>query len=155
MKRSSILPIIALLVAVVAHLALDVPPLPRAHAGSSDGWQGFKAKTADYTCVASENGTIFTNRGASAPANGITGYTYTLPAPFADGHFRFRGVAAVTFTVAVATADTLIGLHDVDLDSIALATPGEIIGGEIEVISDGTSWIGFVRTVGHTVTRND
>ena len=114
---------------------------------SDIGYQGFTAKTAAYTVTAAENGTTFTNRGASAAI------TFTLPAPFANAHYRFFSITAYAITVAADVADTLIGYNDVDLDSIA--GPATTAGVMIEVISDGTSWLAINPTVGATYTLND
>ncbi len=115
---------------------------------SNQGYNGTIAKTAAYTVTARENGTVFTNRGAT------TGVVFTLPAPFADAHYRFMVLADYYIRVAADTVDTLVVFNDVQADSIDIATTSEMIGGVIEVTSDGTSWFARVPSVGHTVTRN-
>lgn len=93
----------------------------------------FVAKTAAYTVKSEESGTWFTNAGATAAV------TFTLPA-ISEGPFIFFFVALadVAITVTAGTADTLIGFNDVDLDSIALSTSSEILGGGIIIGCDGT-----------------
>jgi hypothetical protein len=111
------------------------------------------AKTASYSIESRKDrsGTIFTNRGASGAV------TFTLPpASRCQGwEYTFVGVANQNIIVAARTVDTLIGLNDVDLDSLALQTAGQLIGGVIKVFCDGTSWIAFGSSVGHTFTGTD
>ena len=91
-------------------------------------------KTADYTVLASESGTFFNNRGATAAI------TFTLPA-FADGlNYLFYAAADLAITVTSGTADLMIVDDDVAADSLALSTGSEIMGGAIQVVSDGTKW---------------
>lgn len=143
MKRLNLL-LVALLVFTVAALGI-YPPAHLAKAASDQGYSGWVAKTAAYTVTVAENGTTFTNRGD----DGVI--TFTLPAPFLDGHYRFVEVAAYAITVAAPTVDTLIGYNDLDLDSVATAA----VGVTIEVVSDGTSWIAIFPTVGATYTLTD
>ena len=91
------------------------------------------AKTAAYTCKASESGTIFTDYGATATV------VFTLPA-ISDGPFYFKFLVCTDtgITVSASTADTLIAFNDVAADSVGLVTTGEAIGGVIEVFCDGT-----------------
>lgn len=90
-------------------------------------------KVAAYTVLPGDTGLIFTNYGAT------TAVTFTLPA-IADGPWEFEFVALADFaiTVTAGTADTLIGFNDVDLDSAALSTASEILGGGFTVRSNGT-----------------
>lgn len=106
-----------------------------------------KAKTADYTIVTGTDasGTVFTNRGAAGAV------IFTLPAPaqaIAGVFYEFLAVAAQNVTVKTATVDTLITFNDLTADSITLSTAGEIIGGAIRLICDGTSWIAYGTAVG-------
>jgi len=96
----------------------------------------FAAKVAAYTVTAKETGTYFTTVGAT------TAITFTLPA-IADGPWVFKFINAVdlAMTVAAGTADTMIGFNDVDLDSIAAAQAGELIGSIINAYCDGTKLI--------------
>ena len=92
-------------------------------------------KVADYTVLASESGTFFTNRGATAAVN------FTLPA-FASGlNYLFYAAADFAVTVTSGTADLMIADNDVAADSLALSTGSEIMGGAITVVSDGTKWM--------------
>jgi hypothetical protein len=49
------------------------------------------------------------------------------------------GTDACAPTVAAASADTLVGPNDVDLDSVTYGT-GHRIGAYLRVISDGSYW---------------
>lgn len=143
MKRF-LLPLLLVAAFVIGTIA--GPPIARA--ASDQGWNGITVKTAAYTVTVEENGTTFTNRGASA------GNTFTLPAPTtANLHYRFVSIAAHAITVAPPTADTLIGYNDLDLDSIT--GPATTPGVWIEAVSDGTSWIVIAPTVGATYTLTD
>ena len=143
MKRT----ILALVALIAFSIGAIVGPPRTAQAASDIAYQGYTVKTAAYTVTAAENGTTFTNRGDN------DAITFTLPAPFANAHYRFVSIAAFAITVASDTADTLIGYNDLDLDSIA--GPATTPGVWIEVVSDGTSWIVIAPTVGATYTLND
>src|SRR3990167_10186810 len=144
--KTRILLALTLAAAFLAGAILGPPPVP-AFAAHDVGYQGYTVKTAAYTVTAAENGTTFTNRGDG------DAITFTLPAPFANAHYRFVSIAAFAITVAADTVDTLIGYNDLDLDSSAgpATTPGVWIG----VVSDGTSWIPIAPTVWATYTLND
>ena len=107
-------------------------------------YQGYKAKTADFTITEAENGTTFTNRGAAGAV------VATLPAPFANGHYRFLVRAAQTFTIAAPTADTLVADNDATADSVAASR----VGAMIEVVSDGTEWFAFGIASASNITVN-
>jgi len=136
-----------ILLALCAFVLGALTGSPRVDAAHDVSYQGYTVKTAAYTVTAAENGTTFTNRGDG------DAITFTLPAPFANAHYRFVSIAAFAITVAADTVDTLIGYNDLDLDSIA--GPATTPGVWIEVVSDGTSWIVIAPTVGATYTLND
>lgn len=92
------------------------------------------AKTAAYTVLASQSGTLFTNYGATASV------TFTLPA-MADGlEFWFFAAADVALVVASGTADKIVTSNDAAADSVAFQTSSEILGNAMVFISDGTLW---------------
>lgn len=96
------------------------------------------AKTAAYTCLESECGTLFTTEGAGASV------TFTLPTADADNiglWYEFFCAEDFAIVVGCATADTLIVFNDVAADSISYATAGEMIGNSIKATSDGAKWI--------------
>lgn len=99
-----------------------------------------EVKTAAYQVTKEDNGTIFLTTGATAAV------TFTLP-PISDGpfHFRFINTADVDMTVTAKVADTMVTYNDLNADSIAFSTSSEKIGGEVEVICDGTTLIGLPR----------
>jgi hypothetical protein len=111
------------------------------------------AKTADYVIKPSDPcGTLFTNRGA------VGAIVFTLPAPTAvpsGTWYHFLGIADQTITVATATVDTLIGFNDLDLDSVGIATAGDLIGVLLKLVTDGTSWIAIGETVGAVYVLTD
>lgn len=111
------------------------------------------AKTADYTIKPSDPcGTLFTNRGAAGAI------VLTLPAPTAvpaGTWYWVLGIADQTITVATATVDTLIGFNDADLDSVGIATAGDLIGVLLKLVTDGTSWIAIGETVGAVYILTD
>jgi len=87
------------------------------------------------TILASEAGTMFTNRGGGA------GVTFTLPvsSSILTGWWcEFFTVAAQVLTVASSPADNLIVHADATADTIATAAT---IGQHIKVTFDGTGWL--------------
>lgn len=96
------------------------------------------AKTAAYTCLVTQCGTLFTNAGASGSV------TFTLPtaaAANAGVWFEFYQVAGQAIVIAPATADTLVCFNDAAADSFSFGTAGELIGNTVRVISDGALWL--------------
>lgn len=105
------------------------------------------AKTAAYTALFTESGTIFTTVGATAAV------TFTLPAASAGKWiYLFVSGADVAMTVAAGTVDTLITFNDLTADSVAFSTAGEIIGGAILAFSDGTNPYVLPLNVSHRQT---
>jgi hypothetical protein len=114
-----------------------VPPL---YQGVGAGAPVMEVKTASFTATAADSGKIFLIVGATAGVN------VTLPAigtgPF---HFRVINGSDVDLTATAAVADTIITFNDLAADSVAFATSSERIGGELEVLSDGTSLFVLAR----------
>lgn len=107
------------------------------------------AKTADYTVVASDSGTVFHTTGATAAVN------FTLPAiNTGPWHFIFINGADQNMTVTAATADTAVTYADLQADSVAFSTSSEKIGGAIEVWCDGTTLfvLGRPASIYQTIT---
>jgi hypothetical protein len=97
-------------------------------------------KTADYTITEAETGCCFTNAGA------VGAVIFTLPATAKEGlEYSFFGMVDQTLTITSGTADKIVGFNDVDLDSVSLATSGEIIGGGYKLVgrADG-KWMAFM-----------
>jgi hypothetical protein len=119
--------------------------LPQAaFAASNYGISGTSAKTAAYSITAADNGSCFTNRGASGSV------TLTLPAPFANAQYLVLVHAAQTFVVAADAVDTLVTYNDAAADSASSNT----VGAAMWIWSDGTSWFLIPCTVGVTYTVN-
>lgn len=116
--------------------------------GNQCGWKQVLAKTANYTVVAADNNTIFTNQGASGAV------TFTLPTIAKGLRYRFFAEANQNLIVASAAGDTLVVFNDAAADSIAFQTANEIIGGAIEVYAnaDATKWLVFVMLGAETQT---
>jgi hypothetical protein len=73
----------------------------------------------------------------------ITTVTITLPTASGvtpGGDIMVLGAANQALIVAPATADTLVGLNDLDLDSVALQTASEMIGGALLFTCLGPVW---------------
>jgi hypothetical protein len=105
------------------------------------------AKTASYTCKASESGTVFLTTGATAAV------TFTLPVA-SDGPWVFWFINTVdqNMLVATAVADTMITFNDVAADSVAFSTSSEKIGGFAIAICDGTSIAVVTPIIAHSQT---
>jgi hypothetical protein len=89
-------------------------------------------KTADYTCLRGDSGTIFSTRGA------VGAVIFTLP-PVTKGWWAiFVAGAAQDLTVTNAVADTLITFADVTADGLAIDANEP--GNAIFVHCDGTAY---------------
>lgn len=117
--------------------------------GIGAGAMKMEAKTADYTCVKGDSGTIFHTTGATAAVN------FTLPA-ISDGPFWFMFIAGAdqNLTVTAQTADTAVTYNDLAADSVAFSTTSEKIGGAVEVYCDGVTLfvLGRPATIYQTIT---
>lgn len=93
-----------------------------------------EAKTASYTVVKEDSGTLFHTTGATAAV------VFTLP-KISEGPFYFMFIngADQDMTVTAGTADTAVTFNDLAADSVAFSTSSEKIGGTVEVICDGTT----------------
>ena len=106
-----------------------------------------EAKTANYTCLATDSGKIFTDTGASAAR------TFTLPAVTETGWTAdFYWVSGQAMVVASAEGDNMVLFNDATADSISFATSAEIIGNCVSVVSDGTRWLVKVYLAAETAT---
>lgn len=102
------------------------------------------AKTASYQVLASDSGTVFTNRGASGAV------TFTLPGVQAGLSYRFCCVAAQNLLVTAPVASTIKGAAGAASGTPAAisATTITVAGGtstsQYTVVSlecDGTAWL--------------
>jgi hypothetical protein len=116
--------------------------------GNRFGWKDVVAKTADYTVLEADNGTIFTNQGAAGAVN------FTLPTIAKGLRYRFFVEANQNLTITSVVADTLVVFNDAAADSIAYSTASEKIGGGLEVIAnaDATKWLVWVYLGAETQT---
>lgn len=122
--------------------------MPRTYGAGVGGWNQVVAKTADYTVVAADNGTVFTTRGAVGAVN------FTLPTIAAGLRYRFMNEAGQNMTITSVVADTLVVFNDLAADSIAFSTVAELIGGSFEIMAndDATKWLVFVNLGSETQT---
>jgi len=105
-------------------------------------------KTADYTVLQADSGTIFTNYGDG------DAITYTLPTSPTKGWFAvFVNTVAQDMTITAGTADTLIAHNDAAADGVAFSTGSNEIGQAVLVFSNGTVFIALALTTG-TLTVN-
>jgi len=99
------------------------------------------AKTTTYQVLPSDIGTLFTNRGGTAS------FIFTLPtvADLTAGWWcEFYGISATGFVVASAgSSDNIVALNDAGADTVTMTTTSRIIGANIRVVWDGTSWLTF------------
>lgn len=89
-------------------------------------------KTAAYSVLETDSGTLFTTYGASGSI------TFTLPAtPTRGVYFDFLNMTANDLVVAAATADTLYAYGDSAADSVAITDIGVLM----RVIGTGDKWV--------------
>lgn len=98
--------------------------------------QNESAKTANYTVLATDNGTLFTNSGAGAAV------VFTLPALAAGLEFTFLVAADQNVTVASVAGDDMIVHNDLSADSVAFSTASRKVGASLRVKSNaaGDKW---------------
>lgn len=108
------------------------------------------AKTASYTVTTDDLkfGRWFTTRGATGA---ITFTLMAASAAIAGAWVRFFNVADQDMIVATADEET-VSFNDLTADSVAVSTTSEQIGGVIEAVCDGTSWVIWVANNGATAT---
>lgn len=92
------------------------------------------AKTANYTVLATESGTIFTTAGAAGAV------VFTLPAPALGLQYLFISAVDQDMTVNANAANKMITFNDVDADGVVFSTAGNKIGSSVWVFSDATMW---------------
>lgn len=112
-------------------------------------WRREQAKTANYTVVANDAGTLFTNTGAAGAV------TFTLPALAVNaGPFGFLVAADQNVTVASAAANQIIAFNNAAASSLAFSTVGSRIGGFLEFYTNvaGTKWHVENHSQGNAIT---
>lgn len=85
------------------------------------------AKTADYTVVAADNGTLFHTTGAAGAV------IFTLPAFKAGLVFEFLNTADQTMKVTSPTADNIVWKNDLSVDTLSFETATELIGAHLRL----------------------
>ena len=105
------------------------------------------SKTAAYSVLTSDSGTLFDNTGASGSV------TFTLPTvtDAAGCFYLFSVVADQNVVVASSPADKMIYDNDAAADSLTASTSGHIIGAALLVWSDGALWHAFAAGNGSAV----
>lgn len=100
-------------------------------------WTTEIAKTANYTILPSDNGTLFTTTGASGAV------TFTLPAIKSGYVFGFLNVVDQNMAIASAAGDDIVTLNDASADSLTFSTSNEKIGAFVRIYSNhgGTKWL--------------
>lgn len=93
------------------------------------------AKTASYTVTVAENGTLYTNSGATGAI------TFTLPTVAPGLLYAFRCIADQNILVT-STAANIVTFNNAAATTIALQTVGSRIGGELIFRTNmaGTLW---------------
>ena len=90
-------------------------------------------KTAAYTCIDGDSGTLFV-------ASGIV--TFTLPAVgFTGWHAWFSAVTDNEMLILAPAAGSIIAFNDLAANSVSYTTAGDQIGGSFHVVSTGTKWL--------------
>lgn len=113
--------------------------------GNQYPWKQGLAKTADYTVVASDNGTVFETTGAAGAV------TFTLPAlldansnPVCKGvRFKFVNTVDQNMVISIAGSDTLICKNNAAGATATFSTTNQKIGSIAVVYTNaaGTKWI--------------
>lgn len=116
-------------------------------AGSAVFGPIIKAKTAAYTVLNTESGTIFTTRGATVAVNFTLPVNSSVPIGF---DITVYGVSAYGFTITSNPTDTLVVKNDATADTITTTTTSLIIGAAVRVVFDGTGWLTFNASAGPT-----
>ena len=97
--------------------------------------QNVVAKTADYTLLASDSGTVFTTGGAT------TQVEFTLPAVAnSDGLVYWFINAKDSEMKLSAPTGTLCGFNDIAANSLAYTTASNQAGCGFMAVCDGTKW---------------
>jgi len=106
-----------------------------------------QAKTADYTVLAQDSGTIFVTYGDTGAI------VFTLPAVPTKGlFFLFFQSTDQNITINSAAANGIITFNDLDADGVAATTSSGKIGALFLVFADGNIWNAACLSVGTTMT---
>lgn len=106
-------------------------------------------KTAAYTVLVEDSGTVFVADHASTAPN------FTLPtiATANKGVFYiFFNIGAAGMVVTSDPADTLVVDNDIAADTLTWSTALHMIGGAVLVVCDGTKWLTMLFNYASTAT---
>lgn len=107
------------------------------------------AKTADYTCVDSDSGTVFTTFGSSGDVD------FTLPTIGEGDGWHAWFISATDNEMRVISAgsnDNIVAFNDATADSVGYSVASEQIGSGIYVVGDGTKWYTFMHLANESTT---
>ena len=104
------------------------------------GFRRIIAKTADYTVVEADDGTLFTTLGAAAAVE------FTLPAPRPGYWFAFLAAVDQNLKVSSAAVGQLMTYHDAAANSVSYESTQKIGGCVILLGISTTKW--FVLQIG-------
>lgn len=100
--------------------------------GNRFAYLNLVAKTANYQVLATDNGTLFTTTGAAAEVD------FTLPATIVCGsRFSFLNTVGQTMKV-IAPAGKLVTFNNAAATSVAFSTAGNLIGAQVDILTDET-----------------
>lgn len=109
-----------------------------------------QAKTAAYTILENELGTIFTNTAATASVTLTLPAITNLPAGWWCGVYVTDNDGIVL--ASNGSADNIVAKNDAAADSITMTTNSLAIGNSVMVVFDGTKWLSFQGASGGTYT---
>lgn len=102
-----------------------------------------QTKTADYSVLNTDTGTIFTTYGDGDAIN------FTLPVHPEEGLcYLFVSAVDYAMTITAGTADTLITHHDTGADSVDFDQTDNMIGQAVLVLADGTKYYAVQMSAG-------
>ena len=131
-------------------MANQATPWPSTQFGGAYPDAFEKAVTANYTVSQLENGTLYSNLGATAAIN------FKLPPITPFLYFRFRGVAAQAYSVTSNETTNMVFLNTTTGNSAVVSTPGQIIGSGLMIWSsgDGLRWYVHAEGAGNFALGN-
>lgn len=106
-------------------------------AAAINGRMRIVTKTANYTVLDTDSGTIFNNLGAS----GTVVFTLPAVATSAGLHYRFIGAVVAQIITITAPASTLVTYNNIAATSVSTGTVNAGMG--FEVYCDGALWYAF------------
>lgn len=127
----------------------DIPSADSTSLASGAPMGGFKniaIRTADYTVLEADNGTLFHSFGDAGAI------VYTLPAPKVGLHYAFSQMVDQNMTVNAVAANTISTFNDIDADGVVFSTPGNKIGAFVEFFGINSSMWLAVQRGPHTMT---